>query len=479
VLKRVVVAVACCGLASTVLACSRPVAADAYFANGSATLTPVEVTRLNTFVDHVLGIGFPIKIVIAVGHASRGEANVKTLSRLRGEAVRRAMQEYGLAGAVFEIEARGDTQPVSDNRTPQGRAKNRRVEIELGLSWWGEKAKSGTYMPLWRQQFLALSGEKALVVARARLAQGDVTALALHQTAVDTGRSDLLKALMAPDSGLTVGPMDRVNLLQRAAALGNLELVEHLLALGAEATAPVPLIAAAGPHRDVLRRLLEAGADPTIALPDGRTLFHRFELRDAADVHWLQSLGLDINAMADDGMTPLHVALTHGSVPLLDALFEAGAKVSEGRKKLLTGSGLVTANQLWAIAHGASVVDQPDLLVLFAGSAEKLPVLDAMIARGADINVGTKGGQTPLAAAMVAYQPETVAHLMAAGANTQSVWKKKSGDMSALMLAHGLRADSPSICVCGPCAPGPWTSASPQIKKDFIALFQRAAGTVP
>lgn len=476
VLKRLAVAMACCSAAGWVSACSRAIAADAYFASGSATLAPAEVVRLNAFVDRVLDTGLPIYLISAVGYASQGEAGAKTLSRSRVEAVRRAMQEHGLANVGFDIASRGDTQPVTDNDTPEGRAKNRRVEIQPIMMWEGGKAARG-YMPLWRQQFLALHGAKALVVARARVAQGDVTALALHQTAVDAGRSDLLQALMVPDSGLAVGATDAVSLLQRAAALGNLELVDQLLAQGVDVTTRAPLVATAGPHPEVLHRLLQAGADATIALPDGRTLFHSFKLRDAADVHWLQSLGLDINAIADDGTTPLHVALTYGSVPLLDAMFKAGAKVNESKRKLLATAALSTANQLWAIAHGASVANQPDLLVLLAGNAEKLPVLDAMMARGADIDEGAKGGQTPLAAAIEAYQPATVAHLLAAGVRT--VWKQKSGDMSALKLAQGLRADSPPLCICGPCTPGPWTSESPQIKKDFITLFQGAAGLAP
>ena len=39
------------------------------------------------------------------------------------------MKEHGIDGARLETTGHGDTKPVADNKTPEGRSSNRRVEV--------------------------------------------------------------------------------------------------------------------------------------------------------------------------------------------------------------------------------------------------------------------------------------------------------------------------------------------------------------
>ena len=53
------------------------------------------------------------------------------LSKKRAEAVKDYLISKGITTERFVIEYFGETKPIADNSTPEGRAKNRRVEMKL------------------------------------------------------------------------------------------------------------------------------------------------------------------------------------------------------------------------------------------------------------------------------------------------------------------------------------------------------------
>ena len=53
------------------------------------------------------------------------------LSLARAEAVRAYLVSKGFERRRINVEGRGKSQPVADNSTAEGRAKNRRVDIEV------------------------------------------------------------------------------------------------------------------------------------------------------------------------------------------------------------------------------------------------------------------------------------------------------------------------------------------------------------
>ena len=77
--------------------------------------------------------GINLEVVIAVGHTdSTGpEAYNQGLSVRRAEAVKAYLVSKGIEANRVYTEGKGEKQPVADNRTRDGRAKNRRVEIEV------------------------------------------------------------------------------------------------------------------------------------------------------------------------------------------------------------------------------------------------------------------------------------------------------------------------------------------------------------
>lgn len=72
-------------------------------------------------------------MIIGVGHTdSMGtdQYNDK-LSLRRAEAVKAYLLSKGVEANRVYTEGKGEKQPVADNKTAEGRAQNRRVEIEV------------------------------------------------------------------------------------------------------------------------------------------------------------------------------------------------------------------------------------------------------------------------------------------------------------------------------------------------------------
>lgn len=71
------------------------------------------------------------KAIIVEGHAdSRGsDAMNQELSEARARAVQQFLIDHGLNGRNIQAVGRGESEPIANNATPEGRANNRRVEI--------------------------------------------------------------------------------------------------------------------------------------------------------------------------------------------------------------------------------------------------------------------------------------------------------------------------------------------------------------
>ena len=106
-------------------------AADAFFDFDKSVLKPAGKAKLDDLVGKVKGIN--LEVIIAVGHTDSvgSDAYNQKLSVRRAESVKAYLVTKGIEKNRIYTEGKGEKQPVADNKTKEGRAKNRRVEIEV------------------------------------------------------------------------------------------------------------------------------------------------------------------------------------------------------------------------------------------------------------------------------------------------------------------------------------------------------------
>jgi OOP family OmpA-OmpF porin len=106
-------------------------ASDALFDFDKSVLKPAEAAKLSDLVGKTKGVN--LEVIIAVGHTDSVGASAynQKLSIARAEAVKAFLVKQGIERNRVYTEGKGLTQPVADNKTAAGRAKNRRVEVEV------------------------------------------------------------------------------------------------------------------------------------------------------------------------------------------------------------------------------------------------------------------------------------------------------------------------------------------------------------
>jgi OOP family OmpA-OmpF porin len=91
---------------------------------GSGEALDKAVAAMNKY-DH-------LRIEIQAHTDSMGDAGYnQSLSQKRAESVRDYMVDEGIAADRMEVKGYGETKPVADNNTREGRAANRRVELKI------------------------------------------------------------------------------------------------------------------------------------------------------------------------------------------------------------------------------------------------------------------------------------------------------------------------------------------------------------
>ena len=106
-------------------------AADAFFDFDKSVLKPEGKAKLDDLAGKLKGIS--LEVIIAVGHTDSvgTDGYNQKLSVARSEAVKAYLVSKGVEKNRIYTEGKGETSPVADNKTTEGRAKNRRVEVEV------------------------------------------------------------------------------------------------------------------------------------------------------------------------------------------------------------------------------------------------------------------------------------------------------------------------------------------------------------
>lgn len=105
--------------------------ADAFFDFDKSVLKPEGKAKLEDLVSKLQGTD--IEVIVATGHTdwTGTDAYNQKLSERRAKAVKAFLVSKGIPEARVFTEGKGERQPVADNRSREGRAKNRRVEVEV------------------------------------------------------------------------------------------------------------------------------------------------------------------------------------------------------------------------------------------------------------------------------------------------------------------------------------------------------------
>ncbi len=105
--------------------------AEALFDSDKSVLKPDGKKSIDDAIGKMKSVN--VEMVIATGHTDSvgTDAYNQKLSERRATTVKEYMVSQGITAAKVTTLGKGETQPVASNKTADGRAKNRRVDIEF------------------------------------------------------------------------------------------------------------------------------------------------------------------------------------------------------------------------------------------------------------------------------------------------------------------------------------------------------------
>ena len=104
---------------------------NATFNSGQSKLRPSADAQLDEIIAHAHGEDVGTVTVTGYTDSMGSHESNQELSLRRAHAVAHYLQEHGLKAHEYVVHGGGESNPVDSNDTEQGRAHNRRVEIDI------------------------------------------------------------------------------------------------------------------------------------------------------------------------------------------------------------------------------------------------------------------------------------------------------------------------------------------------------------
>ncbi len=184
------------------------------------------------------------------------------------------------------------------------------------------------------------------------------------------------------------------------------------------------LIEAAANNRwDVIKPLLERGADPDGSINESTLLILAVRSGRKDMVELLTDKGAKINAKGNDESTPIHVAVQEGRRDMVEMLLAKGADVN--------AKGLIDMTPL----HLATMVSSKDMVEL-------------LLAKGADPNARNRAGLTPLHEAAISNNPGIATLLLDKGADLH-ILSNSHNTAQEFAVRHGNIEVAPLLAITG------------------------------
>ncbi|CAL1545967.1 unnamed protein product [Lymnaea stagnalis] len=272
---------------------------------------------------------------------------------------------------------------------------------------------------------------------------------AIHNDDTEIVKDLLMVRRLNPNFNLQM-----VSPICRAAAKGNVEIMNLLLDAGADPNTPNsddllwerrPIhIAASKGHLCVLKLLVQRGASINQPDSDHRTPLHWVAMYGQSHmIKWMIEAGASVNATQTDGFTPLHTASCLGHTEVCRALVEGGADIishldHDGWTPLHTAVcyGYIEIVELF-MENGANprevTLSQLDSPLHIACSKGNVEIIDLLLKKGVPIEGVNYYGATPLYTAVCYNQGYSAYYLIKAGANVNA--KNSEGKTSVYSAA--------------------------------------------
>ena len=271
-----------------------------------------------------------------------------------------------------------------------------RALLDEGVDLNVARADGATAL-LWASHWDDVELVERLLAAGADVNAADDHGVTALERAAENASIAMVETLLAAGADVHAAQESGLTPLMTAARTGNAGVVRALVAGGADVNAAAAetrstalMWAVSEPHPEVVRLLLEAGADPAASTVKGFTpLMFAARNGDIEMARLLITAGVDVNAPSADGTRVLPFAIVSDqdafALFLLDEGADPNSSMNGVRALHAAAGGVRTWLREWYARHGGSpLFSRVGYSRLTA--AERLPLVQALLARGADPN---------------------------------------------------------------------------------------------